>query len=209
MRKAPGAIAERLPDARIVAVLRHPADRAYSTYQHLVRDGHEPLPTFEEALDAEAGRLRDGWYMQHQYKARGFYARSLQRYFDWFDAARIRIYLHEEFAEKPRWLLTDLFGFLGVAQDFVPDISTRHNVSGRARSTRLQRWLTGKRPLKEAIKKAIPEQWGHRVLSLVQSRNLVRTGMNPDTRRYLIEEYRDDIGRLQELIGRDLSEWLV
>ena len=92
---------------------------------------------------------------------------------------------------------------------FTPDISTRHNVSGRARSIGLQRFLTRRRPLKEALKKVIPEQWGHRAISWVQSRNLVRGRLNPETRRRLIEDYSDDIEQLQALIGRDLSHWLA
>ena len=207
--RAPGAIAARVPGARLVAILRHPAERAFSAFQHLVRDRYEPLPTFEEGLAAEEQRMRDGWYMQYEYKGRGFYARSLKRYLARFDPARIRIYLYEDFVERPLWLLSDLFGFLGVDPDFTPDISTRHNVSGRARSSGLQRWLTGRKPLKEALKKAIPERWGHRAISWVQSHNLVRTGMKPETRRYLIGEYGDDIRELQDLIGRDLSHWLV
>src|ERR1051325_6146140 len=48
--------AERLrhhiPDAKLIAILRHPADRAYSQYLMKVRDGHERLD-FAAALDAE------------------------------------------------------------------------------------------------------------------------------------------------------------
>jgi len=207
--RAPGAIAHRVPDARIVAILRHPAERAFSAFQHLLREGYEPLPSFEEALDAEPQRAADGWYAQYHYMGRGLYGRHLQRYFDRFNPARIRIYLYEDFVEKPRWLLADLFGFLGVNTGFRPDISARHNVSGRARSARLQRWLTRPHPLKEALKTWIPEHWGHRAISWVQPFNVVRAELNPGTRRRLIDVYRDDIESLQVLIGRDLSHWLA
>ena len=207
--RAPGAIARSVPDARIVAVLRHPAERAFSAFQFELRDGREPLPAFEDALDAEAQRVKDGWYMGSEYKGNGFYARSLNRYFDRFDPARIRVYLYEDLVEKPLWLLNDLFSFLGVDPHFTPDVSIRHNVSGRARSAGLQRWLTGRQPFKEALKKAIPEQWGHRIISWGQSRNVVRSRLNPETRLRLIREYRDDIRSLQTLIGRDLSHWLA
>ncbi|HEX6473777.1 MAG TPA: sulfotransferase, partial [Candidatus Limnocylindria bacterium] len=33
-----------IPDARLVAILRQPADRAYSSYLHLKRQGREPAP---------------------------------------------------------------------------------------------------------------------------------------------------------------------
>ncbi len=44
--RAPGAIADRLPDARLVAILRHPAERAFSAFLHLLRDNYEPLSSF-------------------------------------------------------------------------------------------------------------------------------------------------------------------
>ena len=53
-----------------------------------------------------------------------------------------------------------------------------------------------------------PEQWGHRLSSAVQPANLARPPMRPETRADLVEGYRDDIGRLEQLIGRDLSHWL-
>jgi len=96
-----------------------------------------------------------------------------------------------------------------VDTGFKPDSSPRHNVSGRARSAGLQRWLTRSHPFKEALKSWIPEAWGHRVISWVQPLNVVRAEMNPETRRCLIDEYRDDIEGLQVLIGRDLSHWLA
>jgi hypothetical protein len=207
--RAPGAIAERIPDARLVAILRHPAERAFSAHQHLVRDGYEPLTRFEDALAAESQRMADGWYVQYQYQDRGYYGRQLQRYFDRFDRDRIRIYLYEEFLADPRRLLADLFGFLGVDPGFQPDISSWHNVSGQPRSAGLQRWLTRSHPLKEALKARIPARWGHRLISRVQAVNVVRSALEPETRQRLIRAYRDDIEQLQGLIGRDLSHWLT
>lgn len=206
--RAPGAIAERIPDARIVAILRHPAERAFSAHQHLLRDGYELLSDFEKALDAESQRATDGWYVQYQYKGRGFYGRYLQHYFDLFEKKQIRIYLYEDFVGRPGWMLADLFAFLGVDSGFGPDMSPRHNVSGQARSARLQRWLTRSHPLKEALKKWIPEEWGHRLISRVQPFNVARSVLGAKTRRNLINSYRDDIKLLQDLIGRDLSHWL-
>ena len=41
------------------------------------------------------------------------------------------------------------------------------------------------------------------------SKNLVKPGLDPEIRRQLIDFYREDILRLQDLIGRDLSAWLA
>jgi hypothetical protein len=41
---------------RILLILRDPIDRAFSHYRERRREGAEEIPTFEEALAAEAGR---------------------------------------------------------------------------------------------------------------------------------------------------------
>ncbi len=206
---AADAIAARVPEARIAAILRHPAERAFSAYQHLLRDGYEPLPTFEAALEAEPRRKADGWYVQYEYLGRGFYGRYLEHYYERFDPSRIRVYLYDDFAADPLAVLADLFAFLDVDPGFRPDMRPRHNVSGRPRNARLQRWLTRRHPAKEALKRWIPEDWGHRLITRVQPLNVVREELEPATRRRLIDAYRDDILQLQTRIDRDLSHWLA
>src|SRR6266478_2297403 len=49
-------IARTVPDTKLILILRNPVDRAYSHYQHSVRDGHENL-CFEEAIAKEQGRI--------------------------------------------------------------------------------------------------------------------------------------------------------
>jgi hypothetical protein len=53
---APRRIRQVLPDVKLIALLRNPVERAYSQYQHNLRDKSEPL-SFEEALKAEPERL--------------------------------------------------------------------------------------------------------------------------------------------------------
>ena len=205
--EAPDRIARRIPHARLIAVLRNPADKAYSSYLFNCRQGYEQLE-FEDALRAEPERIADGWYWSWRYRTRGFYDRSLRPYFERFDRSQIRVHLYEDFTRDPRGLLADLFGFLGVDYGFQPNMKVRHNVSGRPKRPRLQRLLTRPHPVKEAAKSVISEDWGHRVIARLQRPNLVRPPLRPETRVDLIDSYREDIGRLEELIGRDLSHWL-
>jgi hypothetical protein len=202
------AIARQIPDAKLIAVLRDPAERAYSGFQFHLREGLEPVADFDEALRAEPQRIADGWYYTWHYRDQGFYHRKLLPYFERFDPSRIRVYLYEDLQRDPHRMLADIFRFLGVDDGFRPQLATRHNQSGRPRSVRLQRLLTRPHPAKEAAKSVVPEQWGHRLISRVQAGNLSRAPLRPETRADLIECYREDIGRLEELIDRDLSHWL-
>lgn len=205
---APEAIARRIPDVRLIAVLRDPVDRAYSAFLFHQREGFEPLTDFDEALRAEPRRIAAGWYYTWHYRDQGFYHRNLRRYFERFDRSQIRVYLYEDLDRDPEGTLADIFRFLGVDDGFRATLATRHNPSGRPRSVRLQRLLTRPHPVKEVAKSLIPEEWGHRLIARLQSPNLVRPPLSAETRARLIEGYREDIRRLEDLIGRDLSHWL-
>jgi len=201
-------LAERVPDARLVAIFRHPADRAFSAYMHLRRDGFETLESFQEALDAEPERIRQGYYYHWHLRARGYYARYLQDWYDAFPRERIRTYLYEDLSESPLDLMADLFRFLGVDDSFQPDVSARHNRSGLPRNQQVQNFLTKQHPVKEWLKRFVPERVGHRLISMVQPRLISTPGMPPEIRAQLTRDYREDILRLQDMIQRDLSHWL-
>lgn len=58
-------------------------------------------------------------------------------------------------------------------------------------------------------KKNIPEKLRkNKILTKLRSWNEQKTQISSGTRAELIQEYRDDILRLQDLIQRDLSQWL-
>ena len=76
--QARAAMAEALPSARFVAILREPVARAYSHYWFARSKGKEPLTTFAEAVAAEPGRLansKDGQPIAFSYLDRGHYLR--------------------------------------------------------------------------------------------------------------------------------------
>jgi len=201
-------IAEQVPHAKLVAILRHPADRAYSAYMHLRRDGYEKLETFSAALDAEPQRISDGYYYHWHLRSRGYYGRQLKTFYEQFQRSQIKVYLYEDFMESPRLMLSDIFQFLGVNESFKPDISARHNQSGIPRNQSLQNFLTRSHPVKQWAKRVIPERIGHRMISGMQRRVVSTPGLSPEIRARLTEDYRSDILALQDLIRRDLSHWL-
>jgi hypothetical protein len=202
-------VAKRIPDARLIAIFRHPADRAFSAYMHLRRDGFETLESFREALDAEPERIRQGYYYHWRLRTRGYYARYLQDWYDAFPREQIKTFLYEDLAESPLGLMAELFRFLGVDDTFRPDVSARHNRSGLPRNQQMQNFLTKQHPLKEWFKRFVPERLGHRLISLVQPGLISTPGIPPDIRRQLTTDYREDILQLQDMIRRDLSHWLA
>ena len=66
-------IAEELPDARLLVVIRDPIDRAYSNWMHLWVDGLEPIGDFVDAWRAEDERVAAGWAPFWHYRRLGRY----------------------------------------------------------------------------------------------------------------------------------------
>ena len=157
---APASIARHVPDARMIAILRDPAERAFSHYLHMRRDGREPEDDFERALDIEAERIAAGWSWSWHYVQVGFYGLQVERYLDRFDPRQMRIYLYEDLRRDPRGLIRDVLGFLGVDPGFEPDVSARPNVSGLPRwpaFDRLLRRLLNRPVLVKELGPAIPK----------------------------------------------------
>ena len=119
-------IHQALPDAKLIVLLRNPADRAYSHYQHTRRRGREPLD-FEAALDAEPGRLaaeaetrtaetlfQGTAHRRFSYAARGVYADQIARYLEHFPRSSLLVLESESYAREPERVFAEVLAFLGL-----------------------------------------------------------------------------------------------
>jgi len=201
---APGRIARYLPRARLIAILRNPVERAFSNWIHNVEHGREQL-SFPEALAQEEERMRQGAGYAFYYKWKGFYFRHLSRYLALFPRDQLRVYLFDDLRANPSFVMRDLFEFLEV----YPDVSIRferHNVSGvpRGMAGRLFSRIRKLQAAQQIGKRLMPEAIRRRA----RSQLLVKPALQEEVRAYLIEVYREDVLRLQDLLRRDLSAWL-
>ncbi|MDH3284601.1 MAG: sulfotransferase [Acidobacteriota bacterium] len=196
-----------IPRARIVAILRNPAERAFSAYCMRVRDGWESCRSLEEAMADEPRRLRESW-ASGIYLQRGYYGAQLSEYFDRFPTEQIRVYLYDDLRADPQGLLRDLFRFLGVDDGFSPDMSRRYNVSGVIRNPLLRFLWTRTHPLQAALRPFVSKVLRQRISRFFVATEKERFEMSAELRRRLTENYRADILQLQDLIQRDLSVWL-
>ncbi len=212
--RAPERIRHHIPNAKLIAILRNPVDRAYAGYLMQVREGRESYTDFAQALEAEETRIRDNWTFGH-YASGGFYYTQLKRYFDLFNQNQIKVYLNEDLNTNAPGLLKDIFQFLEVDNAFLPDLSVRYNVSGAPKNKLLHALVVGINPIKPALKTLLPkgletilnERYNNLRARYFQY-NLVKPQLSPEVRQQLIQTYREDILKLQDLIERDLSKWL-
>ena len=201
--RAAGRIRERVPGARLVAILRDPVERAFSDYLMYLRDGLEPETDFGRALDAQEERRRaadsTGYYVET-----GFYGRQLRPYFDAFPRERIQVHLFEDFAADPEAVLGKLFAFLGVdpARGETPERAV--NVSGVPRNALVATAVRGGRRLAPFLPTAV-----RRRAKAALARGLDRPALAAEHRRRLIEVYREDVAELERLLERPLDRWLA
>jgi hypothetical protein len=138
---AAAAIHARVPKARLLAVLRDPAERLFSHYRaaRASRATDRPFVKWlDEQLRAEAAReprMGPAWA--------GCYATHLQRYLEIFPRQQLRTYLYEDYTASPAAMLADIFEFLVVDSTVTVDCSQWHNVTATPR----RRWTRAPMPL--------------------------------------------------------------
>lgn len=205
-------IKDRLPNVKIIAILREPVDRLHSRYMHLARENREPTATFEEALDRTSI-----WWKRNDLIREGFYYTHLQQYYQLFDPAQIRVYFYDDFRKDPISLVQDLFSFIGVDPTFLPDLSAEFNVSGRIKNKSLDKWIGQDSLLKKGLERTVPSlmtsvkknQRLRKFINQLRKKNLQKEPLKKETRRALIDQvYKTEIEDLQKLLQRDLSHWL-
>lgn len=122
---APNRAYATVPEARLIALLRDPIDRAFSQYQLNVSRGREERP-FELAIEGD-GRVdeesalirqnpnyRSSIHQNLSYIERGQYAEQLERWFTLFPRDRFLITDAESFFRSPAQTYRTVLAFLGL-----------------------------------------------------------------------------------------------
>ncbi len=186
-------IAENLPDVRLIITLRDPVRRAYSHFWHSKRMEKEPLPTFEEALAAEAERLATAKQISRywwSYADRGRYIDQLEDLERLFGRERMCIVTLEEMQQDPDKEIAQVLAHIGV------DPALRTESGLPMRNTYNERRPAELREMKRdsdgEVQQKPPSSY---------------PPLNPETRSRLMEEFQPYDARLKEWLGRAALPW--
>lgn len=205
--RAAQAIFHHIPQARLIAILRHPVDRAFSQYTFQRFLETEPLPSFEQALEAEEARaLNPDVSPFLLYRRVGLYGRQIPRYLERFPREQLLFLLQDDLDQDPDTVFRRIFSFIGVDANFTPDLRHKTNTSGVPQHSTLFRMIKGGG---RRIKRLLPEHLVNRLSGSAHEALLSRPAMSPKTHQDLLAYFHDDIVRTQSLIGQDLSHWLA
>ena len=206
--EAPALVREGIPGARLVAILRNPADRAFSDYGMHRTWGDEQL-SFAEAVESELDDSVPGLTWHRRYVEYGFYGHHLTRWLEQFERDRFGIYLYDDLERDPQGLLRDVAAFLDISTSFWPETVERHNVTRHPPRFKAVERVAQWRPAKVALKRVVPAHTLARMKEFVRRKNSAPPAFPTNVRRRLIDVYRDDIAVVEQLTGRDLSAWLA
>lgn len=203
----PARMAEAIPDAKLIYIMRHPVDRTYSNYRHRMRLD-VPRWTFEEALEADPMFVDTSLYMT-----------QIEKYLEHYPREALLCVLLEDLKKDPGAVLEQIQRHIGVD---VRDLSDRGAIASntigeagddfaRQRLRKLKRLAPGY----HKIKHLIPDSIKDRTLGLLTNspfgkrlkRGYQPSPLTPETRARLLREFEEPNRRLAEFLGRDLSMW--
>ena len=210
------------PDARFIVMVRNPIDQVYSYHARALYMTDETVTDFAQAWDLQAeraqgrrvpSRCRDPRLLL--YGEIGSLGKYVEKLFATVGRDRCHVVVFDDFVRDTGTVYADLCAFLGVVDDGRRDFPKK-NDNKEFRQGFLQTVLMNPPALLigalavagggygAAMRRTRPlRKW-------IKKRNTYRAHRPPlsETMRAQLRDYfRDDIGKLAGLLGRDLSHW--
>lgn len=187
-------------DVKLIIILRDPVERAYSSYLHLYRFGHE-TNSFEESLRKEEERFRMNWRsVLFYHKLAGLYYEQVKAYMDNFN--NVKLLFLDELKESPKKTMKKVYEFIGVTPI---NINPRTHNAGKIPKYTFIHNLPKSRVVKRLViadKTSLIKLFGGKILSMNYTRN--KPVMKRETREYLQDYFKDDTKKLQNIINRNI-----
>lgn len=196
--ECPERIFTTLPDSKLLVMLRHPVDRAYSQYGFYVQRRNY-RDSFEEFVTEMPRSLE-----------RGFYSRYLRRYLRYFDRSRMLVLVFEEAVADVARTKQVLAEFLDLDPARFPEATGKRKVNPStvpkfqflygfvAKTGRLFRKLNLEPIVDFVMRSRIPRM-------LAKGRSL--PPLDDGVRRRLSELYVEEFRELEECMQVDLAPW--
>lgn len=192
----PERIAASLPAAKLLVMLRHPVDRAYSHYGFVVqrRNFHG---SFEEFLALRPVMLD-----------KESYSRYLERFIHHFARDRILALVFERAVRDDGTARRELSTFLGLSIDGFPSSVGRVNASTVPRFGALSNVaVTAGRRLRKTRLESVVDLGGRFGVRRVLAKGTPLPRLDGDLRSDLSERFREEFDDLECRYGIDVSCW--
>jgi hypothetical protein len=197
--EAPARIASYSPTMRLLVCLREPVDRAFSDYLDLAKNNGF-TGSFDEAIERYP-RLLD----------RGRYATHLSRYLEHFPATQLHVGLFDDLRSDPQEYADEVYDFLGLDRIVLSPADLRERMpAGRPRNAAMVG--LAKRASRTAASVGL-RRWRSRIKRSTMVRSALyrqyrddKPRLDPAVAAELRRGFADEVARLDDLLGRSVSE---
>jgi len=224
--EVPERIESCLPDAKLIAVLRNPVERAISAYYHYINNGFIP------AIAPETGLYQlitnpvylEKYKRAHEIIEFGYYHKYLSKYNFFSDKNQLMVLFHEDILASPLESVQKVCGFLDVDPDFIP-----HSLNSRPQAVvynlaRLKLLRLRNRSIYDCNPEGtrlFPKNMSFsdkiiaRIVSNIDDKVLSKILHNEKPKiseklhNMLYKTYELDIAALESLTGRELDAWKI
>ena len=206
-------------NARIIVMLRNPVEMVYSLHSQLVQSGDEDELDFAIAWQKVDARLagkdipRLARAVQVlNYKKIASYGDQLSQLLKTFPREQIKIIQFEDFKQKTANEYQKTLEFLGLESDDRTDFPVI-NQNTQPRLMSLKYKIKDQGPFITKTKNFIKKKLGVKNLGIagfidnINTRKVVRPPLPEVLKKEILETYRDDINRLEDIINVDLKHW--
>jgi len=201
------------PNAKIIIILRNPADRAYSLYTWMVQEGYEWANSFERALQLESTRKNKNipnlfepeYYWNYMYYSSGLYFKQIKLYYDLFDKVNIFVIKFDELVKNPNSVYRKVCYFLNISYESISIEKKNESKSvyssilsffGRKINNNISRF-------KSIFFDISNKHQRDKIIYLLQ-RNNKPNRLDKILRKKLLYNYKEDIENVYTLTGIDL-----
>lgn len=200
------------PNAKIIAVLRDPIDRAYSEYLMAIMNGSESLPLLD-ALKTDYARKSKDFWLARLYVELGMYHDQIKRYFDLFGRDQVLVLMFEDLVKRPEQFYASIAAHLGIAPDKFDESGNLREKNAYRMPRFLPLYHLMVSPTSQALRrKLLPEsvrKW-MRNSAFLQYNPLLfgkrKPPLDSESRDYLQAIFEPEVLRLEVLLQRELPE---
>lgn len=196
--ECPERIFATLPKGKLIIMLRHPVNRAYSHYGFVVQRRNFK-GSFQEFLTTRPAALE-----------KGYYSRYLKNYLRYFDRSQILALLFEEVfidTDKTKKTIAD---FLDIAVDKFPSSNSNGKVNASTVPTHQSLYgfvvKTGRRLRKRNLE-AIVDFVMRLGIQRFLSKGDVLQPLDKEFKQELSKLYQDEFGELEQCMQINLESW--
>jgi hypothetical protein len=204
--EAPARLKKYNQDTKIIVILRHPVDRAFSNHKHNVRQGF----VLSDDVTFEASIQNNPTYVEH-----GMYYSALKYWLEAFPKEQILIILFDDILKNADKIAKEVYTFLNISTEHVSEaLNKKSNESAAVANIRLALFVDKLR--KSAKRRGLMPGWNimrniglRYIYRSINQKNieLAIPKMLDKTRHELLDIFRSDTESLSALLKVNLDSW--